>query len=105
MIDFNINTILTTILTLVTGAGGVYLATEIVKRAKNIPAVSERSTLMLRGTAGVFSAAAVLILGFLNQDLSAPDVQDAMVKVLEFGAVWLGAHAIHTNAPEVETPE
>ena len=109
MIEFELadalSNLLKTALVVVTGAGGVWLSTELVKRAKNLPMISEHTKAALVGTAGVLSALATLVLGAVNQNLTPETIQDVIVKLLEFAGIWLGAHTVHKALKKEESPD
>ncbi|OQB18152.1 MAG: hypothetical protein BWY14_00998 [Parcubacteria group bacterium ADurb.Bin192] len=87
--------ILSTALLIAGGAGGVWFATEAVKRAKQIPWITEGNKPALRATAAAFSALAVVFVGLVSGTLTPESVQDVFVKILEAGLIWAGAHGTH----------
>lgn len=86
---------LTTLAALVSGTGGVYLITRLLRWWKWFPA-HEGQAARLRAVAGVLSAIAVVVGGVASGNIAPESVQDVVVKLLEFAVMWAGAHTVHT---------
>ena len=78
------------------GSVGVYASTEIVKAVKRIP-INSGDTVKLRATAAVLSAVAVLLFGLISGNLTPESVQDVIIKLMEFGLIWLGSHKLYQS--------
>lgn len=92
--EFNIVSTLATLSELIGGGLGVWISTEVVKAAKFIP-INTGQKGLLRSVAGLLSVAAVLLLGFVNQDLKPDDVQGVLQALIGIGVAWGSAHGTH----------
>lgn len=85
---------LSTLSELVGSGVGVWLVTELVKKAPQIP-INEGNKTALRATAGACSALGVVLLGFANSNLQPQDLQTAIQALIGVGIAWATAHATH----------
>lgn len=73
---------------------GVWLMTELAKRAKNIP-ISQGQTMLIRGVAGAFSGVAVVLVHFSQGDLDGTHISTMIQAFLEIATVWYTSHLAH----------
>lgn len=80
-------------------AAGVWFLTQIVKKANSIPFIREGQTPRVRAVAMAFSALAVVILNIVSHGtVDVDSLKDLVIKLLEVGVVWGGAHTVHEVA-------
>lgn len=82
-------------LVLIGGATGTWLATEAIKRADFIAFIKDGDKIRLRALAGIFSALAVVLIGFVDGNLAPENLQELLIKITELLVIWLGAHTVH----------
>ena len=80
--------------TLLAGGGGVWLSVNIVKKIKWVP-VNAGQKALLRGTAGVLSAVALVLVSLASGAGLPESFQEVMVKLVELASIWFTAHASH----------
>lgn len=86
----------------IVSAGGVWLLTQLVKKANSLPFIHEGQTPRIRALAAVLSAVAVVVMNLAGKgELDVSSVSDLLLKVLEVGIVWGGAHSIHASTKQV----
>lgn len=84
-------------------AGGVWVVTQLVKKANSIPFIQEGQTPRVRAVAAALSALAVLILNVSQTGaLDVNSVKDVLLKLVEIGIVWGGAHSIHEATTKMQ---
>lgn len=100
MQTFDYMAIISLLLKIVGGVGGVYACTALLKHFPQIPWVNKDNARMV---AGVLSAASTVIIGYGDQNVQPTDIQHLLVAVLTFASMWGGSHATHA-ALQDETP-
>ena len=80
------------LVTLVSGSGFTYIATNWAKITEWIP-ITEGRKAQVRTFAGVMAALSVIVLAFVNPDIRPENLQSSILTVLTFTLTWLGAHA------------
>lgn len=81
---------------------GVWGITEIVKRTPSITSISPGQVVRIRAFAAVLSAIAAIFTGWTNGNLDPNSVQAAVMQILDFALIMLGAHTIHKSVKTVE---
>lgn len=77
-------------------AGGVWLLTQVVKKVNVISFIQQGQTPRVRAVAAALSAIAVLVLNVSTTGaLDVDSLKDVLLKLVEIGLVWGGAHSIH----------
>jgi DMSO/TMAO reductase YedYZ heme-binding membrane subunit len=78
------------------GASGTWLVTQVVKVLNTVDP-NQDQTAKIRSLAGLLSAVAVILLGFVNKDLQPTDLQHLPAALGAFAATWGLSHLIHVS--------
>lgn len=93
---FDLISVIEWVMTFISGSGGVYLITQLVKKANSISFIQEGQTARIRAAAALLSAIAVVVAHVaMNGSLDVDSVQSVLMRLLEVAAVWGGAHTMH----------
>jgi len=81
-------------LTLISGAGGTFLAVELVKWLPKVN-INDGDKVKLRTTAAACAAIITAVVGLLSGNLDPAQIQSVLVAVVVAVGAWGGAHGIH----------
>lgn len=97
MISLDTQQILSTAQTIALGTPAIWFYTELAKKLNSVTWLKEGQKTRLRTFAGLLSAVAAVIGGVASGTLDFTSIQDLAVSLITAGAVWSGAHAVHST--------